>query len=63
MNGNTCSTDCPDGYYKNIDTDYCDKCDIRCAVCKKSGNDGCFKCNKGLFLKDLSCKEFCPSKK
>lgn len=39
----TCNSSCPDGYYEQITTLTCEKCDIGCATCGISGDD-CLKC-------------------
>ncbi|KAL4508013.1 hypothetical protein ABPG72_021386 [Tetrahymena utriculariae] len=54
-----CFQDCPQGYYGDINTNKCLKCEAFCPICKSSGFDNCQKCAGDLFLQDNQCLQKC----
>ena len=52
--GNCLSRDCFDGYYGDIDTNFCEKCDPVCKTCKLFANN-CTSCFKDRYYLDFDC--------
>lgn len=50
LNGNTCTSLCPSGKYKNNVTSTCTVCDSSCLACNNSGFTGCTSCSTGKYL-------------
>ena len=46
----TCDSSCPDGYYKQISDNSCQKCDSSCVKCSGAGPNSCTFCALGYFL-------------
>ena len=58
----SCVNACPTGYFPNINTASCIKCDTTCLTCTGTLNNQCTSCdlNKGLFLYSNICYNGCP---
>lgn len=57
-----CNIDCPEGYYKNILIQTCEKCDVLdCKACSDS-KSGCTTCKDGFYFisSENRCAKDCP---
>ena len=59
----TCSTSCPDGYWKDKSSNNCASCDAACLKCLSAGSEQCVDCVEGYYLQPQSvgCNASCPS--
>ena len=58
VNGKFCNSNCPLGFFKNIEKKRCDACPTDCDQC----NDAltCTKCNSKTYLFEKKCVKECP---
>ncbi|CAG9331567.1 unnamed protein product [Blepharisma stoltei] len=62
IQGYTCVSSCPSGYYLVSSSDLtCIKCYFTCATCKGPQSSDCLSCASTYFMSDSSCIDSCPS--